>query len=107
MLPAYFQGMFNEVFLIHNHDTRNKSEPVPGLWKSIAAKNSIRFALPTAIAIAPTDILEKINLDDIKLPSFSKTAKLLFLDEYKTECVIENCYVCNEIEQKSNSPEST
>ena len=60
-------------------------------------KNSIRFALPAAIAIAPTDILEKINLDDIKLPSFSKSAKLLFLDEYKTECVIENCYVCNEI----------
>ena len=107
MLPAYFQGMFNEVFLTHNHDTRNKSEPVPGLWKSIAAKNSIRFAIPAAIAIAPTDILGKINLDDIKLPSFSKTAKFLFLDEYKTECVIKNCYVCNEIEQKSNSPEST
>ena len=61
--------MFCEVFLTHNHDTRNKSEPVLGLWKSIAAKKSIRFA--SSAAIAPTDILEKINLDDIILPRFS------------------------------------
>ena len=98
MLPAYFEGMFEGVYLSHNHDTRHKKDPVPGIWKSIAAKNSIRFALPAAISIAPKILLDKILDDDIKLNGFSRCAKTFFIDEYETECSISNCYVCNEIQ---------
>ena len=103
MLPAYFQGMFQEVFLSHNHDTRHKNDPVPSKWKSIAAKNSIRYALPTAIYITPKEILEKIDADDIKINGFSKSAKKFFIDEYETKCHITDCYVCNEIQQNNNA----
>ena len=94
LLPAYFNGMFEESFLSHDHDTRYKNEPVPGTWKSIAAKNSIRIALPAAITIFPQSILDKIEMEDYKLDTFSKTVKIHLIDEYETECFIHDCYIC-------------
>ena len=38
LLPAYFNGMFEESFLDHEHNTRHKNDPVPNIWKSVAAK---------------------------------------------------------------------
>ena len=104
-LPAYFHGMFEEVFLLHNHDTRHKNDPVPGVWKSIAAKNSIRFALPAAVAIAPKDILDDFDNEDLKINSFSKKAKMFFINQYGTECHIKNCYVCNDPQTKNEQSE--
>ena len=94
LLPAYFNGMFEESFLSHDHDTRYKNEPVPGTWKSVAAKNSIRIALPAAITIFPQSILDKIEMEDYKLDTFSKTVKIHLIDEYETECFIHDCYIC-------------
>lgn len=104
-LPAYFHGMFEEVFLLHNHDTRHKNDPVPGVWKSIAAKNSIRFALPAAVAIAPKDILDDFDNEDLKINSFSKKAKMFFINQYGTECHIKSCYVCNDPQTKNEQSE--
>ena len=102
-LPAYFHGMFQEVFPSHNHDTRHKNDPVPGKWKSIAAKNSIRFALPAAISITPKEILDKIDTENIKVNAFSKSVKMFFIEEYQTECFIKNCYVCNVIQSNNEA----
>ena len=98
LLPAYFNGMFQEIFLTHDHDTRHKSDPVPGKWKCVAAKNSIRFALPAAISITPKEILDKIEVENIKINGFSKSVKMLYIAEYETECFVKNCYACNEIQ---------
>ena len=105
LLPAYFHGMFQEVFLAHDHNTRQKNNPVPGKWKSIAAKNSIRFALPAAISNTPKEIIEKIDAEDMTLNGFSKLLKFFFIEQYQTECLIKNCYVCNDIDSSNKSSE--
>ena len=105
LLPAYFRGIFQELLLSHDHDTRLKNNPVPAKWKSIAAKNSIRFALPAAISITPKEIIDKFDEEDITLNGFSKSLKFLFIEQYQTECLTKNCYVCNEIQPCNKSSE--
>ena len=94
LLPAYFNGMFEESFLDHEHNTRHKNDPVPNIWKSVAAKNSIRIALPAAIKQFPKNILDKIEIEDYKLDAFSKAVKLHLIDEYETKCFIKDCFTC-------------
>ena len=105
LLPAYFRGIFQELSLSHDHHTRFKNNPVPAKWKSIAAKNSIRFALPVAISVTPKELIDKIDVEDVTLNGFSKSLKFFFIEQYQTECLIKNCYVCNEIQQSSISAE--
>ena len=94
LLPAYFNRMFEESFLDHEHNTRHKNDPVPNIWKSVAAKNSIRIALPAAIKQFPKNILDKIEIEDYKLDAFSKAVKLHLIDEYETKCFIKDCFTC-------------
>ena len=92
LLPNYFNGMFDDIYSTHDHDTRQKDKPIPAMWKSLAAKHSIRYSLPLAIIYVPDNIVNKIST--LSLASFSKNAKSIFINLYNPVCDIPNCYSC-------------
>ena len=53
----------------------------------------IRHHLPVVINNLKSDILNKV--DTHSLDGFVFYIKRIWLNEYKTECVEPNCYVCN------------
>ena len=61
--------------------------------------------MPAAISNTPKEIIEKIDAEDMTLNGFSKLLKFFFIEQYQTECLIKNCYVCNDIDSSNKSSE--
>ena len=95
-LPKYFDNFFEKKFPSHNHDTRNKNEPIPPDLKKESTKNCLRFYLPTVMEGMSPNLLKDINTT--KLPSFSKIAKSHFLKSYTFFCSDPNCWPCQDHE---------
>ena len=91
-LPHYLQNMFHESEPPHSYNTRNRSaiRPVP---TRISSSKCIRYHMPTLIEKTPVLIVEKTETHSTK--GFSNYAKKYFLDLYKIECTVNNCYICN------------
>ena len=95
-LPKYFDNFFEQKFPTHDHDTRNKNEPIPPDLKKESTKNCLRFYLPTVLENIPPNLLEEMKTS--KLPSFSKTAKIHFLKSYTFVCSDPSCWPCQDHE---------
>ena len=96
LLPAYFSGMFDDNFLSHQYETRNKTQP--STWKSIASKNCVRYSVPLLMDKIPQNIKDKI--ESVSLQTFGKHVKTWFIDKYDPVCRKKKCYVCQNPLQK-------
>ena len=85
--------MFDQDYPNHDHDTRNKNEPLTPNWKKHGAKNSIRFALLPAIENLPLEISENVEAHST-VQALAKKAKFHFIESYSGECNDQNCFVC-------------
>ena len=92
-LPKYFDNMFDQEYPTHDHDTRNKNEPLPPNWKKHGAKDSIRFALLPTIESLPPEITQDIELNTT-IQGLAKKAKYHFIESYSDRCTDPNCFVC-------------
>ena len=91
-LPQYFDNMFDQNYLTHHYDTRNKDNPLPPDWQKHSSKRSIRYSLLPLLDDIPKTILDTIQTHSIY--SFAKNAKSIFIDSYKTKCLVKSCYIC-------------
>ena len=94
LLPVYLQNIplfhINE---IHLHDTRAGKEIRHPLVKHEYAKKSIRYTIPVTVNETPLCILDKIDTHCIQ--GFSKYIKMKYVNSYKENCEIRDCYTCN------------
>ena len=90
---AFFSGMFDSIYLSHDYETRQSGQPITAIPKTKLAESSIRYSLPSIISQINENVLEKIATHS--LYGVSNYAKNLFIGQYKPNCVILNCYICN------------
>ncbi len=93
-LPYYLQSLpFNPNTETHYHSTRIQHDIHQPLSKHVFGKNCVRFDIPMTINNCPNSILDKINTHSLQ--GFSRYIKAHFLESYKENCTIVDCYVCN------------
>ena len=90
-LPHYLQNMFEEYEPQHMYDTRHRCNTRPESTRKTSSK-CIRYHLPILIEKTPDLVTNKTETHSPK--GFSNYAKRYYLDLYKIECTVENCYVC-------------
>ena len=93
LLPSFFSGMFDSIYPSHDYETRQSGQPITAIPKTKLAESSIRYSLPSIISQINENVLEKIATHS--LYGVSNYAKNLFIGQYKPNCVILNCYICN------------
>jgi hypothetical protein len=79
---------------IHHFDTRNKNLLITGKIRTKVAETSLRHILPKVINETSNLIKEKIYTHS--LWGYSQYIKIYLLKQYKSECLIQNCYICNQ-----------
>lgn len=94
LLPMYF---LNKLYMRHSdrhrYDTRYAQNYDPLLSRHNFTKNSICYRVPEIMNNSPECILSKISTHSIS--GYVYYIKMWYLDRYSTECLINNCYVCN------------
>ena len=90
-LPPYFYDIFSEL-PEHDHNLRHRNPLNLCMWKTAAAHNSIRNALPSVLQTISPLILNNINCASYK--AFTKNAKKIIMDSYEESCTKQICFVC-------------
>ena len=96
-LPAYFQNwqiVTNSE--LHRHDTRRKHDIHIVGFRHTFAKRCIRINLPQTVNNTPESVKDKLFTHSFR--GFVNFAKLTFLQNYKTECTMANCYICDRVQ---------
>ena len=75
---------------MHSHETRQKNYIHIAGTRTTSAKQCIRQYIPTVLTSIPTLVSDKITTHSYA--GFSRYAKQYFIQLYKYECVISNCY---------------
>ena len=91
----FFSNMFKLKSRMHSHEIRQKiTSTLPELVLH-SAKQCIRQYIPTVLTsiCLPTLVSDKITTHSYA--GFSRYAKQYFIQLYKYECVISNCYICS------------
>ena len=88
-----FSKMFKLKSRMHSHETRQKNYIHIAGTRTTSAKQCIRQYIPTVLTSIPTLVSDKITTHSYA--GFSKYAKQYFIQLYKYECVISNCYICS------------
>ena len=89
----FFSKMFKLNSRMHSHETRQKNYIHIAGTRTISAKQCIRQYIPTVLTSIPTLVSDKITTHSYA--GFSRYAKQYFIQLYKYECVISNCYICS------------
>ena len=90
-LPLYFDGMLDNPNPPHDYNTRYANHHIPMPNRS-TSKKSIRYFLPIFLEETPDCICDKFLTHS---PSgFNIYAKNHFISQYRSDCDIENCYIC-------------
>ena len=92
LLPSYFTGMFDDIYLSHNYPTRHGEEPMSAMCKSKLAEASIRYSLKPSISEINENVTNKITTHS--LSGLSNYAKSFFIGQYNPICEEINCYIC-------------
>ena len=94
-LPKYFDNFplyqNNE---IHQYNTRSRQHFHRIGTTHEFAKASLRYLLTDTLNNTSNIVKEKVNTHSYK--GFSSYVKKTFIQNYADNCVIENCYVCNQ-----------
>jgi hypothetical protein len=93
-LPAFFQSfLIKPRSSVHNHNTRQRNNLCVNKTKRKFADNLIRNLVIITVNSTPRNIIEKVNTHSFD--GFSKYIKVMFLQDYQTDCSVSNCYVCS------------
>ena len=92
-LPSYFSSIFVQHVTTHRCNTRNRNSVQIPTPRTNSALDTIRHFLPRFINTMPQLIIDKITTHSLK--GFCDYAKNYFMNEYSSECHIQNCYICN------------
>ena len=91
-LQKYFDSLFTESNDNHSHDTRHKSVLYQLPTKTSTERLYVRHYIPEILTKTPECITEK--LDTHSFGAFSNYMKNCHIQNYKANCLIENCYIC-------------
>ena len=90
-LPAYLNNMFPQ--MNHPYSTRrNYTSIYPNRTQSTKGKQCIRHFVPDLLRTTPTCLTDKIETHSFN--GFSQYLKNNFINTYKLDCQIANCYIC-------------
>ncbi len=93
-LPHYLQTLpFHPNAKTHDHDTHLKHHIHPPRGKHAFAKNCVHCDIPRIVNNCSNSILDKVNTHSMQ--GYSGYIKTHFLQTYKQNCTIVNCYVCD------------
>lgn len=93
-IPKYFSDIFTDLNNnAHYYNTRNQNDIILPRVKHEFAKKRIRYSIPEFINNCPALIKDKLHTHSIK--GLSLYAKNYYLNLYRMECQIRNCYICN------------
>ena len=93
-LPSYFYTYNIETQgAHHSHDTRQQNQLRTNLTRTKYADNTLRNHLPVLVNDTPLHIFQKITTNSIY--GFSSSVKQYYLNIYRIDCSIPNCYVCH------------
>ena len=92
-LPDYFRTFFCSSPPTHSYYTRNRDNPLLPIPKRTRSEKSIRYFIPQLLDKLPMCIKEKISTHSYS--GFSNYVKSFFINEYLDECLVPDCYVCN------------
>ena len=90
--PKYFSRGYLPTAVEHSYNTRNQHQLRPARTNRQKTKKTIRYYLPTLVNVTPRSIVSKIETHS--LTSYKSNVKLLFLNEYQTQCNKPNCFSC-------------
>ena len=96
-LPAYFQNwqiVTNSE--IHRHNTRRKHDIHIVGFRHTFAKRCIRINMPQTVNNTTESVKDKLFTHSFR--GFVNFAKLTFLQNYKNECTVVNCYICDRVQ---------
>jgi len=94
LAPAYFVRYLIVAQEQHHYNTRRRLSqtlPCPRSNKVMSTKCT-RFSLVNTVNNTPADITSNMSMSEI---SFKKLCKKYFTNNYKTQCLVQNCYICN------------
>ena len=97
-LPPFFTEIFElrQPLPAHNHNLRQRQQRLD-TPNTVGASQSPKFCIPTIIENVSPEITAMFETESLN--STSNAAKKHFIQAYPTNCMIENCYICNELEQ--------
>ena len=93
-LPSYFNCLeLTPRFEMHDYNVRSRKKLHITKVRTKMAESSIRYILPRLINETATLILDKILTHSFQ--GFTLYMKQFFINKYKAECDITNCFICN------------
>ena len=92
-LPLFFHSFYIANHSVHAYNTRQSNSIHRQKTRTVAASKCVRHYIPIPIQEMPACIMEKVSSHSLQ--GFSNYVKNYFLDKYKSECNIVNCYVCS------------
>lgn len=93
MLPQTFDNFLSCNVNIHDHLTRQSNQPHFSKCNTSMALGFLRHYIPTLINESTPLITHKVETHSYE--GFSNYVKNFYITNYKTECCIKNCYICN------------
>ena len=92
MLPDYFCNILNVNQSVHPYDTRVSKNVHITRVNHVYAKKCLRQNLQVTLNNTSASVKDKIHTHSLQ--GFSNFVKKEYIDSYKLECNIENCYIC-------------
>ena len=94
ILPQYFNDIFSFDSSNHSYNTRGKHSSRSQMPKKLFTSRCIRFFIPNLLKNTSTNILSKTHTHSIG--GFSNYVKNFFISSYKSDCIVANCYICEQ-----------
>ena len=91
-LPKYFDSMFTESKDNHSHDTRHKFLLYQLPTKMSTGWLCVRHYIPEILIKTPESMTEKLDINSFS--AFSNYMKNYYIQIYKKNCLIKNCFIC-------------
>ena len=98
-LPVYFQNwqiVTNSELHRHTFNTRRKHDIHIVGFRHTCAKRCIRINLPQTVNNTTESVKNKLFTHSFR--GFVNCAKLTFPKNYKNECTMANCYICDRVQ---------
>ena len=92
-LPLYFETMFTPNSTVHQYETRQRRSIHLPVARTSQAGLCIRHFIPKLLKEIPLCIQDKVTSHSFH--GFSQYTKNYFIQNYETDCSIQNCYICN------------
>ena len=93
-LPLYFKDFLSTP--THEYFTRGRENPIHGFPHTSFAENSVRNSLPIFLEETPDIVKDKVKTHSYQ--GCSQYFKNFLISNYKSICLIPNCYICSKHE---------